>query len=122
MKLGVPLDTNQKSIETYDDLIDYLNTTSFTMLETPGTVFSYSNDGYALLGIIIERVSGQVYADYMEEYLFSPLEMNATFFDPKYLNEHTATLLYSADPTADNPEIEASPAGGMLIPCGQLGM
>ncbi|WP_238544983.1 serine hydrolase [Geomicrobium sp. JCM 19039] len=109
MKMGVPLDANQKSIETYDDLIDYLNTTSFTMLETPGTVFSYSNDGYALLGIIIERVSGQVYADYMEEYLFSPLEMNTTFFNPKYLNEHTATLLYSADPTADNPEIEASP-------------
>ena len=42
----------------------------------PGERFEYSNTGYALLGEIIERVSGRSYADFMAAEIFRPLGMN----------------------------------------------
>jgi CubicO group peptidase (beta-lactamase class C family) len=44
----------------------------------PGTGFSYSNTGFALLTIVIERVSGQRYADFMRRRIFEPLGMHNT--------------------------------------------
>jgi CubicO group peptidase (beta-lactamase class C family) len=42
----------------------------------PGDRFEYSNPGYEMLGLIIERVSGLDYPVFMEEKIFQPLEMN----------------------------------------------
>lgn len=44
----------------------------------PGEKFEYSSSGYVLLGQIIERVSGERYADFMKENIFDPLEMRDT--------------------------------------------
>jgi CubicO group peptidase (beta-lactamase class C family) len=41
----------------------------------PGTNWSYSNTGYILLGMIIEKVSGQSYADFLKTNIFEPLGM-----------------------------------------------
>jgi CubicO group peptidase (beta-lactamase class C family) len=46
---------------------------------TPGTRFAYSNTGYAFLGLLIERVSGQRYPDFVRERIFQPLAMENTF-------------------------------------------
>jgi len=45
----------------------------------PGTRWSYSNTGYALLGKVIETVSGQRYRDYVQQHLLDPLAMKRTF-------------------------------------------
>ena len=42
----------------------------------PETKFSYSNSGMVLLGLIIEKVSGMTYADYIQTNIFKPLKMN----------------------------------------------
>jgi len=47
----------------------------------PGTEWSYSNSGYVLLGAIIERVSGQSYAEFMRTRIFAPLGMKQTRVD-----------------------------------------
>jgi D-alanyl-D-alanine carboxypeptidase len=39
----------------------------------PGTKYHYSNTGYILLGMIIEKASGQPYADFLEKRFFEPL-------------------------------------------------
>lgn len=49
----------------------------------PGSVFGYSNYGTALAAYIVELVSGQSFADYVQENIFAPLEMTkSTFAQP----------------------------------------
>ena len=61
----------------YGDIIDGLHHTYRTSL--PTEMFSYSNLGFTLLGIVIERISGMKYADFMQKYLFEPLAMEVYF-------------------------------------------
>lgn len=44
----------------------------------PGARFRYNNNGYMLLGLIIEQVSGVPYADYVERSFFRPLGLDQT--------------------------------------------
>jgi CubicO group peptidase (beta-lactamase class C family) len=48
----------------------------------PGSGQNYSNSGYILLGYIIEKVSGQTYADFLRENIFMPLNMKDSGYDP----------------------------------------
>ena len=45
----------------------------------PGTEYAYSNTNYNLLGLIIEKVSGLSYREYMESEILRPLGLNNTF-------------------------------------------
>lgn len=49
-----------------------------SLAHTPGTTWEYSNSNYQLLGLIIEAASGQPYADYVQEHIFTPLGMHHT--------------------------------------------
>ncbi|MDR4889801.1 serine hydrolase domain-containing protein [Fredinandcohnia sp. QZ13] len=53
--------------------IQILSDTKLT--ETPGTKHQYSNANYSILAGLIEEVSGQSYADFMDERVFKPLGM-----------------------------------------------
>jgi len=44
----------------------------------PGSSYRYSNSGYALLALIVERASGQRFAAFLRERIFAPLGMQAT--------------------------------------------
>ena len=44
----------------------------------PGTGYRYSNSGYALLALTVERASGQSFADFLRSHLFQPLGMANT--------------------------------------------
>lgn len=54
------------------------------IVQPPAQRYAYSNLGYSLLGHVVERVSGQSFADYMREEVFLPLGMQHTSvgFDP----------------------------------------
>lgn len=45
---------------------------------TPGTQFRYSNSGFCLLALIIEKASHQSYAAFIKQKIFSPLHMDAS--------------------------------------------
>ena len=43
----------------------------------PGTKWSYAKLGYATLGILIHKVTGKFYGDFLQERIFKPLDMNS---------------------------------------------
>ncbi|HHL43065.1 MAG TPA: class A beta-lactamase-related serine hydrolase, partial [Hellea balneolensis] len=45
---------------------------------TPGSKFEYSNTNYVILGILIEKLSGQSYYDYTQSHILNPLGLSAT--------------------------------------------
>ncbi|WP_396601299.1 serine hydrolase [Algibacter sp. R77976] len=47
----------------------------------PGKQFSYSNSGYFLLGVIVEKLTGNTYEEQLHEKIFTPLNMTATGYD-----------------------------------------
>jgi CubicO group peptidase (beta-lactamase class C family) len=47
----------------------------------PGTKWNYSNSGYVLLGYLIEKISGQSYADFVQQNIFTPLGMKDSGYD-----------------------------------------
>ena len=49
---------------------------------SPGTHFEYSNLGFALIGRVVERVTGRRVRDFVDERLLQPLRMSATTWDP----------------------------------------
>jgi CubicO group peptidase (beta-lactamase class C family) len=44
----------------------------------PGTSWAYSNSGYVVLGLIIARISGVPYPEFLEQNIFAPLGMRGT--------------------------------------------
>lgn len=73
---------------------EWLKTHIPTRQWAPGTEISYSNYGAALAGYIVERVSGEPYADYVERHIFAPLGMRSSYFReplPAAVVSHMAT-------------------------------
>lgn len=63
----------------------YMNISDFvplfandTLLSKPGTKYDYSASGFVILGLIIEKVSGQNYYDFVKENIFKPAKMTNT--------------------------------------------
>jgi CubicO group peptidase (beta-lactamase class C family) len=65
---------SQKGLEEEVRGLDYLQLT-----EPVGTTFQYSNINYGIAGLIVEKVSGQSYADYVTEHIFEPLDMRHSY-------------------------------------------
>jgi len=67
---------------TAGDLMAYLAESDWMPLGPPGAQFSYCNEGYALLGEIIARVSGRPYARFVTEEVIGPAGLAHTTFGP----------------------------------------
>lgn len=83
----------------------------------PGTKMIYSNDGYVIVGAMLEKISGQDFASLMTERLFKPLHMESAGFGPPGTQDgvdqpwgHTRKLLMPLPMWSDNPPV-LSPAG-----------
>lgn len=59
-----------------EELIDLFAEEAFDF--APGDDYAYNNSGYYLLGVIIEKVTGDAYADHLRQRLFEPLGLEAT--------------------------------------------
>jgi CubicO group peptidase (beta-lactamase class C family) len=50
--------------------------------------YDYSNEEFVLLGVIIERVSGMSYGEYIERNIFNPLKMKNSYSDNSIISKH----------------------------------
>lgn len=71
---GLGPGTQVHSPATTLDLVSHQKSLNFP----PGSEYSYSNTGYALLGVIVQRVSGQSLEAFTQARLFQPLRMTHT--------------------------------------------
>jgi len=64
---------------TNQDILDILATKNIGLEATTGTRFSYCNTNYAMLALIIEKITGLKYKEAMSEMIFKPLGMKNTY-------------------------------------------
>lgn len=64
---------------TNKDILDLLATKNIGLESKTGTRFSYCNTNYAMLALIIEKITGLSYKEAMSEMIFKPLGMTHTY-------------------------------------------
>ena len=70
--------------KSFDMRRDYTEAEQLKMVESvplafsPGTSWSYSNLGYLTLGLVIHKVTGEFYGDFLQQRIFGPLGMSTT--------------------------------------------
>jgi CubicO group peptidase (beta-lactamase class C family) len=99
---------DQSRIATNEDVMEMLIQHQPAVYFAPNESWAYSNTGYVLLALIIEKVTGQRFADYMHDNVFSPLGMNDTkVFNRRYSGERISNYAYGYvyDPNTDSYEL-----------------
>lgn len=90
---------DKSKIATNNDIITLFSKVKPQTLFEPNSKYEYSNTGYALLASIIERVSGQSFAIFLQNYIFNPLKMTNSFvytrrFEPKKIDNYAFGYIY----------------------------
>jgi len=67
-------------MSSFEDLMSHVNSASEEIVAKPGKRFFYLNEGYTLLGEVIEKVSKLRFEDYIKEKILKPLKMNRSTF------------------------------------------
>jgi CubicO group peptidase (beta-lactamase class C family) len=93
----------------------------------PGSRHVYSNYGFLLLGLAIEKASGQSYYDYVSEHVYKPAGMNSTGSLPEDAAVPDRTIGYttmdggeSLHPNTNTLPYRGTPAGGGYSTVGDL--
>ena len=68
------------------DVLEMMKTQDSTYF-TPGSAYRYSNTGYAVLAMVVEKLSGQSFAEFLHDRIFQPLGMDSTVAFEKGISE-----------------------------------
>ena len=71
-----PKDFDERKDHTEEELLKIVE--AIPLAYPPGTSWSYSNLGYLTLGILIHKVTGEFYGDFLQQRIFRPLGMSTT--------------------------------------------
>src|SRR5213079_3133551 len=96
---GLPADFGPVPVWGFDAppaLEDYLRK-SLKVAKPPMTSVVYSNMAYTLIGYLVQKFSGVPYRKYIQEHIFTPLEMNSTAFEPRPDMEERLSIPYVVD-------------------------
>src|SRR6266571_4754536 len=77
-------------------LEDYLRK-SLKVTKPPLTSVTYSNMAYTLVASLVQKFSGVPYKQYIQEHIFTPLEMTSTAFEPRPDMEERLSIPYVVD-------------------------
>ena len=104
-------------------LIDALPHTHY--IGEPGTRFSYSNIGYAILGAALSRAAGEPYTNYVPKHIFQPLGMSHSAFERDFqmiphLAKGYALMGPSGDIDSAFPQREHETGRGYKVPNGAI--
>jgi CubicO group peptidase (beta-lactamase class C family) len=108
---------------THDHVVDILSRQRGLNF-TPGDEYSYSNSGYNLMAVIVDRVSGMSFADFSKRYIFEPLGMKDTQWRDDYTRivpgRSSAYALRGGRWVIDRPIENVHGNGGLLTTVADL--
>jgi CubicO group peptidase (beta-lactamase class C family) len=85
----------------------------------PGTQYQYSNSNYYLLGLVIEQVTGQSYASYLQDHVLRPLALSHTGICPDKMGPPARAVGYLF-PGTRPVEVGAYPLASEAFSAGEL--
>lgn len=81
------------TVVTNEEILEVLVKYRPKPLFEPGERMEYSNTGYVLLALLIERITKQSFADYMDEAMFKPLQMtHTTVTSPTFTTQYAEEI------------------------------
>ncbi|MDB5146550.1 MAG: hypothetical protein JWQ57_570 [Mucilaginibacter sp.] len=80
-----PYSENHEKIYSLNDLIPALKNDKRGLLFKTGERYSYSNTGFGLLALLVEKLSGMKFPDYLAKYIFKPAGMAHTYIETPLL-------------------------------------
>lgn len=112
---GIPNVKGEKDKESFESTLQ--QAANLQMAFTPGKKEQYNNFNFAVLGKMIESISGKSYLDFMKSAVFQPAGMNTTGVQPATRNIATGHLLKNGDWKTMTTHFEAGdygvPSGGL---------
>ncbi|MGD6967478.1 serine hydrolase domain-containing protein [Rossellomorea vietnamensis] len=92
----------------------------------PGKVFQYNNAGYILLGLVVERLTGMPFTDYVNENIFKPAGMQSSGYFP--MDELPRNTAYGYVEKSDGQyktnvyslPVKGGPDGGAYVTAGDM--
>jgi D-alanyl-D-alanine carboxypeptidase len=95
---------------TPKQIVDFVAKTPFDF--APGAGYRYNNTGYVLLGMILEKVTGQPYATHLQREFFTPLGLTQTSYCPSRITDPTHAAGYGVQ----NDSVQPAPYLSMTHP------
>lgn len=112
---GLPRDSARAMWTELDEISsdDFIETTSKRQpTRAPYEAYAYSNLGYSILGHVIESLSGESWADYLQAHILTPLGMDNTFPMPSSDDAQLATGYYQYDENYQRGKVKFFTMGG----------
>ena len=113
-------DTPNAVVADFRDLPKELSTTY--VATAPGTVTAYSNIGYSLLGLIVERVSGEPFERFVDEHVLQPSGMTESSFYSDSTHSPAFSRGYFRGRVTGTPLIRDVPAGQLSSTAHDMGI
>lgn len=118
LEVAILLSRYKEKYSSLDGMLDWV--VKYPELNTPpGTYFAYSNTNYMLLAVIIERISGMSYAEFLQKNIFDPLGMKNSYVEEgKHKTLRDGTTHYEIN----YKETKAKPADAVYNALGATGV
>jgi D-alanyl-D-alanine carboxypeptidase len=115
---GPEFDAHRLQLKTFDDYVKLYGNRPLRF--EPGSKWEYSNYGFLLLGLIVEKTSGQSYYDYVRDHIYKVAGMTSTDSEPEDTHVANTSTGYTAmgvkdggmQPNADTLPYRGTSAGG----------
>ena len=113
---GPEFDKKRLELKTLQDYVTLYGNRALQY--EPGSRWQYSNYGFLLLGVLIEKVSGQSYYDYVRDHIYKPAGMTGSGSEPEEQTVAERSIGYtrfdapSLVPNTDTLPFRGTSAGG----------
>jgi D-alanyl-D-alanine carboxypeptidase len=114
---GPEFDAHRLELRTLEDYVKLFGNRGLGFAPSSGR-WEYSNYGFILLGVVIEKVSGESYYDYVSNHIYKPAGMTATGSEPENQPVADRSIGYTAmggggeHPNTDTLPWRGTSAGG----------